>query len=425
MPQVVLAPSSAGSAPDNQKYPVDDFNEPTPFTLLYVKGRTLRTIEVADAIVMATRRMHGRTIPSECAVVEVTTIKEGHEFEDLDYPDEEEGIEKLKYAKRNFILWPRKYIIMKTCSSLIVSPHSREDEGTPTSQNTIRSTTAFTPPYENPPKTTPHPKNQTSTQPLEHHSPQHRSPPHGHSSRSPPHTTPPLQNLPTEQAPQQHSPPYVHSLKPPHTTPPLQHPSTEQAPQQHSPPHVHSAMIPPHSTPRPQNPSAEQAPQQRSSPHAHSPKSPPHTTPHLQIPPNGLKKKDATVDETSKDPKTVHDRIYDGLKNYKTKKPLEDLALVGMSVKDLWQHGDKDIWEFEYGKLLVLKHVQQKLRWIMQKLHKWYYFACVYGLNFIEAKIPGDILNTSSFDLNVELAELHTIYHLQMLDITMITVWCM
>jgi hypothetical protein len=61
----------------------------------------------------------------------------------------------------------------------------------------------------------------------------------------------------------------------------------------------------------------------------------------------------------------------------------------------------------------------------MQKLHEWYDLACVYGLSFIEAKIPGDIFNNSSFDLNVELAKLHTIYHLQMLDITMMTVWCM
>jgi hypothetical protein len=88
-PQVVPAPSSAVSTPDNQKYHVDDINEPTPCTLLYVKGGTLRTIEVADAIVMATRIMHGRPILSECVVVKVTTIREGHEFEDLDYLDEE------------------------------------------------------------------------------------------------------------------------------------------------------------------------------------------------------------------------------------------------------------------------------------------------------------------------------------------------
>jgi hypothetical protein len=84
-------------------------------------------------------------------VVKVTTIRKGREFEDLDYLDKEEGIEKLKDAKGNFILWLRKDIILKTHSSLIVSPQSIEDEGTPTSQNTIRSTSLFTPPSQNPP----------------------------------------------------------------------------------------------------------------------------------------------------------------------------------------------------------------------------------------------------------------------------------
>jgi hypothetical protein len=178
---------------------------------------------------MAIRIMHGRPIPSECIVVKVTMIREGHEFEDLDHPNEEDGIEKLKDAKGNFILWPRKDIIIKTRSSLIVSPQSREDEGTPTSQNTIRSTTGYTP-SQNHPKTTP-PENPPSTQPLEHHSPQYCSPPHGHSLKSPPHTTP-LQNPQTELVPQHRSPLHVHSLKsPPHTTPPLQNTPIEQAPQ--------------------------------------------------------------------------------------------------------------------------------------------------------------------------------------------------
>jgi hypothetical protein len=39
MPQVVPALSSVSSTPDNQKYHVDDINEPTPCTILYVKGR--------------------------------------------------------------------------------------------------------------------------------------------------------------------------------------------------------------------------------------------------------------------------------------------------------------------------------------------------------------------------------------------------
>jgi hypothetical protein len=42
----------------------------------------LRTIEVADAIVMATRIMHGQPVLLECEVVKVTMIREGHQFED-------------------------------------------------------------------------------------------------------------------------------------------------------------------------------------------------------------------------------------------------------------------------------------------------------------------------------------------------------
>jgi hypothetical protein len=61
---------------------VDDSNEPTPCTLLYVKCMALRTIEVVDAIVMATRIMHGRPVLLECEVVKVTMIREGHQFED-------------------------------------------------------------------------------------------------------------------------------------------------------------------------------------------------------------------------------------------------------------------------------------------------------------------------------------------------------
>jgi hypothetical protein len=100
---------------------------------MYVKGRTSWTIEVAVATVMPSHILHGRPIATECVVVKVTTIREGCEFEDLDYPDEDVGIEKLVDAKGTFILRPRKDIIVKTHSSSIVSPRSIEAGGTPTS----------------------------------------------------------------------------------------------------------------------------------------------------------------------------------------------------------------------------------------------------------------------------------------------------
>jgi hypothetical protein len=133
--QQPFALSSADSAPDREKdkYLVDDIKDPTPCTLMYVKSRTSRTIEVAESTVMPSRIHHGRPILAECVVVEVTTIREGREFEDFDYPDEDEGIEKLVDAKGTFILWHRKDIIVKTRSSPIVLPWSTEAGGTPTS----------------------------------------------------------------------------------------------------------------------------------------------------------------------------------------------------------------------------------------------------------------------------------------------------
>jgi hypothetical protein len=121
--QQPFALNSASSAPnrDKDKYPMDDIKDPTPCTLIYVKGRTSRTIEVVEATMMPSCILHGWLVPAECVVVEVTTIREGHEFEDLDYPIKDEGIEKLIDAKGTFIIWPRKDIIVKTHSSSIVS----------------------------------------------------------------------------------------------------------------------------------------------------------------------------------------------------------------------------------------------------------------------------------------------------------------
>jgi hypothetical protein len=208
-------------------------------TLLFVKVKTLRIIEVADAIVMATHIMHGWSIPIECAVVELTTIREGRQFKDLDYPNKGEGIEKLKDAKGNFILCPHKDIILKISSSLIVSPQNREDEGIPTFQNTLHSIAKFTPPSQNPPQTTHPPENRPPTQPFKHHTPPRIVVP-----KSPPHTTPPLQNPPSTQPLEHHS--LLRHSTPHTTTRSPQNPLTEQALQHHSPQHVHSPKSPPH-----------------------------------------------------------------------------------------------------------------------------------------------------------------------------------
>jgi hypothetical protein len=62
--------------------------------------------------------------------------------------------------------------------------------------------------------------------------------------------------------------------------------------------------------------------------------------------------------------------------------------------------------------------------WPLRMLHEWYYLACVCGLQFIEGRVLEAVFKSQSLDLNIELFELHTIYRLRMLNITMITVFC-
>jgi hypothetical protein len=56
-----FAPSSVASSPnkDKDKYPMDDIMDLIPCTLMYVKGRISRTIEVVEANVMHSRILHG------------------------------------------------------------------------------------------------------------------------------------------------------------------------------------------------------------------------------------------------------------------------------------------------------------------------------------------------------------------------------
>jgi hypothetical protein len=98
--------------------------------------------------------------------------------------------------------------------------------------------------------------------------------------------------------------------------------------------------------------------------------SPPYTTPPPQNPPTAPKKKDVIVDEPSTDLKYAMEKFYGGLNNYKHKKPLEELVVPGVTVKEFCQHGDKDYTEFEYEQPFVPKHVNPKLSWTMRKIHE-------------------------------------------------------
>jgi hypothetical protein len=130
------------------------------------------------------------------------------------------------------------------------------------------------------------------------------------------------------------------------------------------------------------------------------------------------------VDEPSKDNVTTVLKFFSCHKKYLQQEPLKDLGILGMTVEEFWEDGDKDYNEFEYGKPLVTKQVHENLMWPLRRLHEWYYLACVCALQFIEGRIPEAVFKSKRFDLNIELFKLHTIYRLRMLNITMMTVFC-
>jgi hypothetical protein len=134
--------------------------------------------------------------------------------------------------------------------------------------------------------------------------------------------------------------------------------------------------------------------------------------------------KEVVVDEPNKDNATVMLKFFCSHKKYQHQEPLNDLCIHGMTIEVFWEDSDEDYNEFEYGKSLVTKQVHAKLMWPLGRLHEWYYLASIYGLQFIEGHIPEVVFKSRSFDLNIKLLELHTIYRLRMLNVTLMTVTC-
>jgi hypothetical protein len=74
----------------------------------------------------------------------------------------------------------------------------------------------------------------------------------------------------------------------------------------------------------------------------------------------------ANVNEPNIDILTVVGKLFGNLEKYQNKKSLQDLVVLGMTIKEFWQHSDKDYMEFEYGKSLVPKQVHVKLSSIIK-----------------------------------------------------------
>ena len=80
-----------------------------------------RTREVAIGLAIPGRQFHGSEIPEKYCRVEVLTVVQGYEDDMLDILGPE-GIEKLRQAIKNFILWPQQDVLLFE----LPQPSSRE-----------------------------------------------------------------------------------------------------------------------------------------------------------------------------------------------------------------------------------------------------------------------------------------------------------
>ena len=137
--QAPVVPSSIASTGDKVRYPVDEIDSPVPCSLVIRYGfNNNRTREVATGLAIPGRQFHGSEIPEDYCRVEVLTVVQGYEDDMLDIPSPE-GIEKLGQAIKNFILWPRRDVLL----SQVPEPSPRE---VPQTQESSHPTSLPTPP---------------------------------------------------------------------------------------------------------------------------------------------------------------------------------------------------------------------------------------------------------------------------------------
>jgi hypothetical protein len=101
-------PSSVASTANKVHYPINDIDRLVACSLVIRYGiNNRRTREVAVGLAIPRRKYHENDIPEDYCKVEVSTVVQGYEDNMLDIPGPE-GIEKLRQAIKNFILWPRQ-----------------------------------------------------------------------------------------------------------------------------------------------------------------------------------------------------------------------------------------------------------------------------------------------------------------------------
>jgi len=120
--QLVVAPTTTQQAPivlssvastrNKDRYLVAEIESPVHCSLVIRYGfNNNHTRKVATGLVILGCQFHCSEIPEDYCRVEVLTVVQGYEDDMLDILGPE-GIEKLGQAIKNFILWPRRDILL-------------------------------------------------------------------------------------------------------------------------------------------------------------------------------------------------------------------------------------------------------------------------------------------------------------------------
>ncbi|KAK3123318.1 hypothetical protein QOZ80_8AG0628540 [Eleusine coracana subsp. coracana] len=87
---------------------------------------------------------------------------------------------------------------------------------------------------------------------------------------------------------------------------------------------------------------------------------------------------------------------------------------------------DLDYPKFILGKPLTSNNMYKNLPWEMRNLHDWYMMASKEGVTKITCRIPKEVFNEDDEQiLYLFWEDIHSMFRLDQMDVTFITLWCM
>jgi hypothetical protein len=112
--------------------------------------------------------------------------------------------------------------------------------------------------------------------------------------------------------------------------------------------------------------------------------------------------------------------IGDMEESFKCKKIAKKSVIT--SPEGTWDDEDDNFTTYTHGKLVVPKCKITKMDYKVKFFYVWYLKACALDIEFLRAKVLKELFDCDPFDLHVLFEDIHTLYHFQRLDTTLITI---